>query len=66
MIMVGERMGKIKKFLMGVKSEMKKVRWPNRKELITYSTSTIVFIAFFGLFFAATDFVLAFVKTLGA
>ena len=49
--MVGERMGKFKKFLHDVKREMKKVRWPNRKELITYSVSTIAFITFFGVFF---------------
>lgn len=65
-ILVGERMGKVKQFLVGVKNEMKKVRWPNKKELFTYSGATIVFITFFGLFFAATDFVLAFVKSLGA
>lgn len=58
-------MGKLKKFLHDVKREMKKVRWPNRKELITYSVSTIVFITFFGVFFSVTDFVLAFIKSLG-
>ncbi len=58
-------MGKFKKFLHDVKREMKKVRWPNRKELITYSVSTIVFITFFGVFFSVTDFVLAFIKSLG-
>lgn len=63
--MVGERMGKFKKFLHDVKREMKKVRWPNRKELITYSVSTIAFITFFGVFFSVTDFVLAFIKSLG-
>ncbi len=58
-------MGKFKKFLHDVKREMKKVRWPNRKELITYSVSTIVFITFFGVFFSVTDLVLAFIKSLG-
>lgn len=59
-------MKKLKKFLIDVKKEMKKVRWPNRKELFTYSTATIVFITFFGVFFSVTDFILAFVQTLGA
>ena len=58
-------MGKFKKFLHDVKREMKKVRWPNRKELITYSVSKIAFITFFGVFFSVTDFVLAFIKSLG-
>lgn len=35
----------------GVKSEFKKVRWPNRKEMIKYSIATISFILFFALFF---------------
>ncbi len=35
----------------GVKSEFKKVRWPNRKEMLKYSIATIVFILFFSLFF---------------
>lgn len=35
----------------GVKSEFKKVRWPNKKEMLKYSIATIVFILFFSLFF---------------
>ena len=33
-------MKKIARFLVGVKKEMKKVRWPNKKEMITYSALT--------------------------
>ena len=35
----------------GVKSEFKKVRWPNKKEMLKYSIATITFIIFFALFF---------------
>ena len=47
-------MKKIATFLNGVKKEMKKVRWPNKKEMITYSLATISFIIVFALFFAAS------------
>lgn len=56
-------MKKIRKFFMGVKSEMGKVRWPNKKELFKYSIATLSCIIFFGLFFAATDFILAAINT---
>ena len=61
-----EEMKKLKKYLHDDKKEMKKVRWPNRKELFNYSLATIVFIVFFGVFFSLTDVLLAFVRTLGA
>ncbi len=57
-------MKKIIKFLKEVKKEVKKVRWPNKKEMITYSIATIVFVLLFSLFFASTDFVLATLKKL--
>lgn len=52
-------MKKIRTFFIGVKKEMGKVRWTSKKELIKYSVATLSCIIFFGLFFAATDFVLA-------
>ncbi|MEG0025877.1 MAG: preprotein translocase subunit SecE [Bacilli bacterium] len=52
-------MKKLRKFLLGVKKEMTKVRWPNKKEMITYSAATICFVLFFALFFTITDFTLA-------
>ena len=48
-------MKKIARFLVGVKKEMKKVRWPNKKEMITYSIATIVFVLIFGIFFTGLD-----------
>ena len=55
-------MKKIARFLVGVKKEMKKVRWPNKKEMITYSIATLVFMAILGLFFIATDLIIAGVR----
>ena len=57
-------MSKTKKefFLTGVRKEMKHVRWPLRKEMVTYSIATLSFIIFFALFFALTDMVIAGIK----
>lgn len=48
----------------GVKSEFKKVRWPNRKEMVKYSIATISFIIFFALFFFAIEGIIYLIKTL--
>ena len=48
----------------GVKSEFKKVRWPNKKEMIKYSIATISFIIFFGLFFYLIEVIVYLIKTL--
>mgnify|MGYP000288550916 FL=1 len=51
-------------FLKEVKSEMKKVRFPNKKEMITYSIATISLIIFFALYFGLLDLIIAGIKTL--
>ena len=55
-------MRKIRTFMIGVKKEMGKVRWPNKKELTKYSIATLSCILFFGLFFTTADIILAFVN----
>lgn len=55
-------MKKIARFFIGVKEEMKKVRWPNKREMVTYSAATITFILIFGVFFAGLDFILSGIK----
>lgn len=57
-------MKKLVRFFMSIKGEMKKVRWPNKKEMITYSVATISFIIVFALFFSLTDFLLTELKLL--
>ncbi len=52
-------MKKIAKFFKGVKKEISRVRWPNKKELIKYSIATIIFIIFFSLFFYLFDTIVA-------
>ncbi len=56
-------MKKVLNFLKEVKKEMKKVRWPNKKEMFSYSIATISFVLIFALFFVLTDIILATLKT---
>ncbi len=56
-------MKKIARFLVGVKGELKKVRWLSKKEMIKYSTATIAFIIIFSVFFGGLDLILAGIKT---
>ena len=57
---------KIAKFFASVKKEMAKVKWPNKKDMITYSVATISFIVFFGLFYSLTDLIISGIKMLVA
>ena len=51
-----------KKLFAGVRSEMAKVKWPSKKDMVKYSIATIFFIVFFGLFFYCIDLLLALLK----
>ena len=55
-------MKKIARFLVGVKSELKKVRWLSKKEMIQYSAATIAFILIFSIFFGGLDLILSGIK----
>ena len=57
-------MKKLARFLVSVKKEMKKVRWPGKKEMVKYSIATITFILFFSVFFALGDLIIATATTL--
>ena len=48
-------MKKIARFFVNVKKEMKKVRWPQKKEMIKFSTATIAVVCFFMVFFSCVD-----------
>ena len=48
-------MKSIARFFVNVKKEMKKVRWPKKKELIKFSVATISLIIFFMLLFTGMD-----------
>lgn len=57
-------MKKIARFFVDVKKELKRVRWPKKKEMITYSTATVASIVFFMVFFTVIDTVLGLLKVL--
>lgn len=43
----------IANFFKGVVREIKRVRWPNQKQMAENTTTVLVFSAFFALFFSA-------------
>ena len=45
------------------RSELSKIKWPNKKEMIKYSIATIVFVIFFGIFFYVIELLMALVKS---
>ena len=57
-------MRKFKEYLKDVKKELKKVRWPNKKEMLKYSGAALALIVVFAIFFSLTDFIIAGVKVM--
>lgn len=57
-------MSKIHDFLVEIKKETKKVKWPSKKDMVKYSVATISFVVFFAIFFVASDAILAGLKML--
>ncbi len=58
-------MGKIKQFFNDVKKEMKRVRWPNKKELFKSSLATICCVAVLALFYYGLDFIFGTLMKIG-
>ncbi len=48
---------KAKKFFGEVMSELKKVTWPTRKDLIAYSVAVAVFVAIFAILCGGVDWI---------
>ena len=55
-------MKKIARFLVGVKAEMKKVRWPEKKDMIENSVATLTTILVFGVFFTILDLIFSLIQ----
>jgi preprotein translocase subunit SecE len=49
---------RVKQFYQDVRSEMKKVSWPARQEVLGTTVVVIVSVFFFGIYLFAVDFVL--------
>ena len=52
----------IARFFVSVKKEMKKVRWPKRKEMVKFSVATIVIVVFLMAYFTLSDVVISLVE----
>ncbi len=57
-------MKKIKTFFKNVFGELKKVKWPTRKEMVKYTFATVIFICLLSLFFYGITYGMAFIKSL--
>ena len=51
-------------FLKSVKSEMSKVVWPTKKDMIKYSIATVVFIVIFAVYFYGIEVLMAWLKSI--
>ncbi|QED45929.1 preprotein translocase subunit SecE [Cytobacillus dafuensis] len=49
-------MQRILNFFRDIAREMRKVSWPKRKELTSYTITVIATVAFFAVFFTVVDF----------
>lgn len=56
-------MKKIVEYFKGVKKEISRIRWTSKKDLLKYSTATVVFMVFFSLFFYAIDMLVALLRS---
>ena len=52
----------IARFFVSVKKEMKKVRWPKRKEMVKFSVATIVIVVFLMAYFTLSDVVISLIE----
>lgn len=52
---IGASVKKTPAFFREVWAELKKVRWPNRKELASYTTVVLVTVSILTIFFAVID-----------
>ena len=55
-------MKKIVRFFVSVKEEMKKVKWADKKTMVTYSIATLTTVLVFALFFVGLDIILTGIK----
>jgi len=53
-----------KSYIQEIKTELKKVKWPTKEEMIKYSIAVLVFILIFGLYFYGVDALFAWLSSL--
>lgn len=57
-------MKKVKKFFKNVVDELRKVKWPSKKDMVKYTIATVTFVLILSGFFYAVTVFMAFIKTL--
>ena len=50
---------RIHSYFKGVNSEMRKTKWPSKKDMVLYSSATLLFIVIFALFFTLNDVIIS-------
>ena len=50
-------------YFKGVKKEISRIKWTNKKDLVKYSVSTVAFMVFFGVFFYLIDLLVAVLRS---
>ena len=55
---IKEWSGKSKQFYLDVRSEMKKVSWPGRQEVVGTTIVVVIAVFFFGVYLGLVDFLL--------
>ncbi|MCJ7843371.1 preprotein translocase subunit SecE [Lederbergia sp. NSJ-179] len=53
-------MSSVMQFFRNVRSEMRKVSWPRRKELTNYTITVVTTVALLAIFFAGVDYVISY------
>ena len=51
-------------FCHGVRTEVTKIHWPSKNDMVKYSVATIFFVIFCALFFYLIDVIFAFIQSL--
>lgn len=55
---------KEKTYTQEVKAELKKVKWPSKKEITKYGIASVIFLIVFGLYFYGLDALFAWISSL--
>lgn len=53
-------MNKLKAFIVGVGKEFKRIKWPNKKEMVKYTGATLSIIILFAAMFSLMDIIFYF------
>ncbi len=64
MVKTNEKEVKKDSYVSEVKAELKKVKWPSKKEMVKYTITTVCFVVLFALFFFGIESLFAFIKGL--